>query len=207
MNFAVGVVRNRTAKCARKQARRRRIALVRCLFRRTISTDSVDAHQGIQMKDMSADRARTIDAGCKILGTLGVLIGGFIGLFNYLSTREHESYVRELEARKPAFEERLNLCVNLTTAAGKAATSDNPKELKQAKKDFAAIVWGPLDLVGNGDISESAKQFNLCVESSSPCKESVTELSRDIALACRKSLGPNWGFGEPNPPQLTISTQ
>jgi hypothetical protein len=125
-----------------------------------------------------------------------------VGLVSYLDARNNELNVRLLEASKPALEERLNLCVNLTTAAAKVATSENPDEVKQAKRDFGPIFWGPLGLAESGDISTSATEFNNCVEATSPCKGSLTALSHNIALACRMSLGPNWGFPEPSAPTI-----
>jgi hypothetical protein len=154
------------------------------------------------MKYLDESQARTIDARCKIFGTIAVVVGGMVGLVSYLDTRNNELNVRLLEASRPALEERLNLCVNLSTAAAKVATSDNSDEIKQAKKDFGAIFWGPLGLVESGDISASATEFNKCVEAVSPCKTSLPILSHNIALACRTSLGPNWGFPEPGAPTI-----
>jgi len=146
------------------------------------------------MKMIGEGAARTIDASCKVVGTLGIVIGGLLGLSNYLSSREHELYVRQAEAAKPALEERLKLCVDLTSASGKVATATDPKERAIAQTEFEQIYWGPFGLVESGDASEAAEHMETCVEDSSKCEPNAQLLSRRLALMCRTSVGPEWGY-------------
>lgn len=148
------------------------------------------------MKDFTAQRARTIDAWCKIGATVGIVIGGLLGLSNYLSSRDHELYLRQAEASKPALQERLQLCVDLTTASGKTAVASDPKEQALAKKEFEQIYWGPFGLVEDGKVEQAAEDFDTCLQNTSKCNTNIQLLSRRLSLMCRASLGPNWGFPE-----------
>lgn len=147
---------------------------------------------------MNEHTARTIDACCKIVATAAVVVGGIVGLSNYLSSRNHELYIRQAEAAKPALEERLKLCVDLTSASGTIATSTDPKEKAAATMEFERIYWGPFGLIESGNLSDTAAQMETCLEDSSRCPTnmSLQQLSRRLALMCRSSLGPNWGFPE-----------
>ncbi len=159
------------------------------------------------MAHFPEDTARKVDAYCKIAGTAALILGGLFGLVKYLQARNDEIEVRQEETQKAALDERLRICVDLTTATSKVATADNPEELKQAKKEFHAISLGPLGLVENGMVDNAATKFSVCADNPKSCVAPIQELSREVALACRASLGPNWGFREPNPPVLSIKSQ
>jgi len=152
------------------------------------------------MKDRTEDRARTIDTACKVVATVAVVVGGFIGLVNYLSTRENEIFVRELEASKPALETRLNMCINISSAAATIATSENPQAVKDAKDRFEGIFWGPLGLIEDQRIIRGATAFDECLKDSSKCQSPLRNLSHNISLSCGASLGKDWGFIVPSPP-------
>jgi hypothetical protein len=154
------------------------------------------------MQTHTEHRARTIDACCKMVATAGIIVGGLFGLINYLSSRDHELYIRQAEASKPAVQARLQLCMDLTTASGKAATTTNPEEQALAKKEFEQIYWGPFGLVKNSQVEQAAENFDICLRDSSKCDPSVEVLSQRLSLMCRGSLGPNWGFPlAPNAPK------
>jgi hypothetical protein len=160
------------------------------------------------VKEYTEGRARTIDASCKIIGTAALVIGGLVGLVNYIITWRQELAVRRAEVSKPVLEERLQICVDLTAAAGQIAAATTADERALGKKQFEEIYWGRFSLVEGGGVELAAANLDRCLQDSTKCDQSLQVLSRQLGRMCRMSLGPNWGFpGLGAPTNLTARTQ
>jgi hypothetical protein len=66
---------------------------------------------------MGEDRARAIDATCKILLLAGGAIGAWWTAHTYFNGRADQAKTEAVEARKPFESERLNFYIRATTAA------------------------------------------------------------------------------------------
>lgn len=157
------------------------------------------------MKTLNESQARTIDACCKILTAVALVVGGFFALVQYFGARRSETQARELELKKPFLEKRLEFCIRATTDAATIATDKDGERVADAKRDFLNLSWGPLVIVGDQEINVSMGAFRDCLDAQQ-CPKPLNELSLDLAEDCAESLQTEWGV--PGRPRLlTVTAQ
>jgi hypothetical protein len=143
------------------------------------------------MFTMSEERARFIDAGCKLLAVVGVIIGGGWTLYTYLHARADEARTASLEARKPFQAQRLDLYIRATAAAATLATTTDPTERAKAEKDFWNLYWGPLSIVEDQQVEASMVRLGRCIRLKE-CEKPMQLLALDLDHDCRASLAEGW---------------
>jgi hypothetical protein len=154
--------------------------------------------------NLSDNLVRIVDVSSKLATALAVIIGAIVGVGKYVSTRSTELRINKLEAQKPVLQERLNVCLDVSSAAAMIATSDDDNEVAEAKRSFWKLYWGPLGITGDLRVYGAATRFAACLNDQSKCSPSIKELSWGLALNCRTSLGADWGMLVPPPTNLKV---
>lgn len=144
------------------------------------------------MFTMSEERARFIDASCKILAVLGVVIGGGWTVLAYLNARAHEAETAAIEARKPFEAQRLEVYLRATTVAGTLAKSKDQKERTQAEKEFWTLYWGPLAIVKDSKVAEDMVRIGNCLNDKNNCDRGLEMLALNLDHDCQASIANAW---------------
>ena len=142
----------------------------------------------MKLGPISEDWARTIDSVAKLITALAIVFGGWWTLYQYFKGREDQQVTQRIEATKPLLQKRLDLYVDLSTAASTIVVSKNEKEAEAAKQRFWILYHGPVKLVADYPVSESMKQFGVCLQDKSKCQSSLTDLAEQLAINCSAAL-------------------
>lgn len=141
---------------------------------------------------MGEDGARAVDALCKIIATIGLVIGGGWSLVTYLLGRKDQAKTAAIEAKKPFNEKRLERYIEAVSAAATIATSTDEKETDEAKKHFWCLYWGELALFEDTDVERAMVQLGKALERENESMHELKGLALALAHACRDSLGRSW---------------
>src|SRR5207302_4100885 len=78
------------------------------------------------------NRARNIDAYCKIIGTVAIVVAGAWSLVTYFNAKQKEIQNAAMEAKKPFFTKRLEVYSDLLKVAYRI---DDTSEAIQSSRD------------------------------------------------------------------------
>lgn len=79
------------------------------------------------MFTITESQGRTIDAWCKMIATVALVLGGGWSVFSYVTSRSDLLRNTSIEARKPIFEKQLDGCIEAVAAINKAVKVTPPK--------------------------------------------------------------------------------
>jgi hypothetical protein len=139
---------------------------------------------------MGEDCARLVDAICKGLATLTLVVGGFWTLYTYLVSRSDRTTALTIEAKKPFYEKRLQFYLEAVDAVATIATSSVVAEVELSKARFWKLYWGALALVEDREVESLMVEFGTCLRD-----RNVSEFRRlalALSHACRDSLAESW---------------
>jgi hypothetical protein len=160
---------------------------------------------GKLMLKLTEDEARGLDAIYKGVGVLAIVLGGAWTLTEHFLHRAEERETASIEARKPFLEKRLQVYSDLVLAASTISGSDDRNEVEKAKKQFRALNSGILFVFEDGEVARTVRNFATCMDDSGKCGMPINVIVQNLALACRKSIGEEWGV-RPNPPANVFAT-
>jgi hypothetical protein len=121
------------------------------------------------------------------------LIQYFNARDNEAKTREAEAKARLIEMKKPFLERRLDFCLRATEDSAIIATSQDAKKVAKSKEDFLTLSSGPLVIVEDDNITQSANSLRNCIDEHHICKAPLKDLSSELAKDCSESLQTEWG--------------
>jgi len=144
---------------------------------------------------MTEDQSRTVDALCKIVATIALLVGGAWTVYTYFNARAAEAATTAIEARKPFLDRRLQTYLDVIQTVSLMATkSTGTDERRTATERFWALYHGPMVLVQNEKVQAEMETIAKCVRSHECDKESkLWTLMPPFITACRDSIAKGWG--------------
>lgn len=137
----------------------------------------------------------------KLLAAVIALAGLLFGIFEFVK-------VREVEARLPYLQKKLEWCEAAVRQSSKIAMSETPSETDI--RQFREMYWGVMGLIEKETITDAMIAFDNALKDSLPSVdgskgdptkgESIQKRSLDLAHACRHELSvewsPSWGRGQ-----------
>ena len=161
---------------------------------------------------MTESQARLVDSLCKIVATIGLIVGGVWTLATYFEARAVEARTAGIEARKPFLAKRLDAYSEAVQLASKIAMGSADvnipgsteeknaygKEIDKDKLRFKELEIGWMALVEDKDVQAAMKDFSSCLSLSNHCIALYNRATK-LAQACRDSVGQEW--------QVSISDQ
>lgn len=151
------------------------------------------------------NRARSIDAICKIVTALAIAGAAIWAVTSYRISRADQIQTEGIQARQPFFEKRLELYIEVTTAASTIASSTDPAEVLKAKAEFWRLYWGPLRVVDELPVESSATFFGDCLNDASKCTPNIKQMSFDLAHKCSDSMISSWNTEKPAAPTVVTA--
>jgi hypothetical protein len=135
---------------------------------------------------------------------IGLVAGGIYSVVQYFNTKETDQRNfglqlanASLEAKKPFFSKRLELCEEASSAAATRATTDDKVERKKAEASFWRLYWGPLGIVENESVAGAMVEFGECLQSG--CQgNSLQRLALKLAHSCRQEMSESWDMKLPS---------
>ena len=154
---------------------------------------------------MTESRARLVDAACKIVATLGLVVGGGWTLYTYFNARAGEAKTASIEARKPFLAKRLEIYSESVQLASRIAMGSADVNIpgtqeekaaygKQIDKDilrFKELEIGSMSLVEDNAVHDAMADFGSCLSATNHCI-ALYSRAKKLAHACRDSVGREW---------------
>jgi hypothetical protein len=152
------------------------------------------------MAHINEGQARTIDAICKIVTAIAVVVvGGFTG-YSYVTNRTAQTKSAAIEAKKPFLQKQLDFYVDASSTMAVLVTSKDQSELAKAKEHFWTLYWGPLRVVADYEVGQSIDRIATCLDKRPECNTTLENLVTQLNHNCLASLEANWGAAFPQPP-------
>jgi len=127
-------------------------------------------------------------------------IAAFVGLGGLIFGIVQFFQVQAIEAAQPFLTKKLEWCEEAVEKTSKIATTEPPDPTDLQR--FAQMYWGVMGLIENRDIIEAMKAFDEGLTNQVPAYAgpklegsevlTLTELSLDLAEACRAELSAEW---------------
>jgi hypothetical protein len=143
---------------------------------------------------MTEDQSRMVDALCKIVATIGLLLGGAWTLYTYFNARAAEAKTAIIEAKKPFLDRRLQTYLDVIQTVSIMATKDKETdERRTATAKFWALYHGPTVLVQTKEVQAAMDAIAQCVRSQKCDREAeLWLLMPPLIRACRDSIARSW---------------
>lgn len=141
---------------------------------------------------MDEATARTWDAGIKLVGVLGFVIGGVFSYFTYFDGVERQERTALIEAQKPFLTERQALYAQASRAVAELATSSDPTVLGAAEATFWSLYWGPLATVESAAVEGLMVEMGRCLQDSGCLVDDRKRISLRLAQTIRAESSDAW---------------
>jgi len=164
---------------------------------------------------MTESGARLVDALCKIVATIGLLVGGGWSLYTYFNARAAEARTATIEAKKPFLAKRLEAYSNAVDLSARTARGMSDLRIEedvlahrtggdhglrsQIKRDehqfevdsrrFSELIFGSMALVQDKSVEQAALALDDCFRNG--CR-SPLRLAEEFTHTCRDSVGSEW---------------
>ena len=143
---------------------------------------------------MDEGQARFWDSFCKVVGMIGIILGGGWTVVTYLQNAKIAAEAAAREAQKPFLDKRLELYIQAVSSVATIGTSSNPKDIAEAKINFWNLNWGPLALVEDEEVQNKMDAVAQCLRKKPQCEaKEIRELAENLAHSCKKSISSEWG--------------
>jgi hypothetical protein len=136
---------------------------------------------------------------------LGLIAGGIYTLVEYRSSRNEQRLnvnlqlqIAQQQASQAFWSKQLELCTELSDAAGTLAVSKIESEKTKAANTFYTMFWGSMGLVEGQDLSQSVTDFKNCLEGKCSGGQPLEKLASQIATNCRKEMEAGWKISLPH---------
>jgi hypothetical protein len=140
----------------------------------------------MRLEPISEPWTRTITCIGGVVATFALILGGGFSLYQYFQNRAYQLQTQRFEAVRPFFEERLKMYLEITNLTGTIATSKNDADVGKAKERFLEILYGPANLVVDGDVSVAMSHFRQCMDDSKCTNLPI--LSSNLSNLCSNSV-------------------
>lgn len=136
---------------------------------------------------MSDAAYRRWDLALKTASAAGFLAAALISYSQYLDTARRE-------LRRPFLEQRLAVCVDVTTRAAAIVTEPQPAAERAAREALERLYWGPLAIFDNKAVADAIESFRNAMQGG---KTPDRRLAERIAHACRDLMQASWYGTDP----------
>jgi hypothetical protein len=136
---------------------------------------------------MSDTSQRSWDLWLKTASAAGFLIAALISYNQYLDTARRE-------LRRPFLEQRLAICVDVSTQAATIVTESQPAADRAAREALEKLYWGPLAIFDNKAVADAVEMFRSAMQDG---KKPDHKLAERIAHACRDLMQASWYGRDP----------
>ena len=151
------------------------------------------------MGSMDEGQARFWDIILKTTAGVAAVVAWVWSIYQYRevqraqqTTLETQVQAQKLQAQQPFLSKQLEVYLQLSEAAARAAEATTKKDRQKALHDFDVVANGPLKLVSADDVNNSAWLFYDCFQNSHCPNGDAVHYARDVARACRTSTGQFW---------------
>jgi hypothetical protein len=162
------------------------------------------------MDDATSNFWTTIFGG---ITALGLIAGGVYTLIQYQSSRKEQRTNVQLQlktaqqqAQEAFWSKQLDLCSEVSDAAGTLAISKDGSERKKASNTFYTLVGGSLGLVEGQDLSQSVTDFKNCLEGKCSNSQPLEQLASQIVTSCRNEMEAGWNISLPHRKPVAAAT-
>jgi hypothetical protein len=149
-------------------------------------------------------RPSTFDEALKLIGALCALLSFVWGVWVWRdqsigrlrqteAENERLAESRRVEATKPFLERQLKLYTEAAQVAALIATSSDASIVAISTDRFWQLYWGELALVDNREVEGAMYNYGEAL-GQRVGKDTLQQLSLDLAKACRRSLDRSWGI-------------
>lgn len=135
---------------------------------------------------MTDAQARTVDVVCKIIATIGFVLGGLWTYGTYLQSSRSQ-------AKAPFLERRLETYIETLKAVSDMATAPNEQVKTTARAKFWELYHGPMPLVETVEVNTPMDAIADCLRSHECDKEApLRALAPPLIKACKESIEKEW---------------
>jgi hypothetical protein len=154
---------------------------------------------------MNEDSYRAWDTWLKVIGMVGIAIGGSFTYWQYFDGVERQERTALIEAQKPFLAQRQELYGEATKAVAMLSTSTDPKQIAEAEAAFWSLYWGPLATVESRRVETIMVEIGQCLQNPDCQQKERQRHSLDLAHAIREESAEAWdvllpklGQGQPS---------
>ena len=141
---------------------------------------------------MTEDSYRAWDTWLKVVGIVGIAIGGIFTYWQYFDGVQRQERTALIEAKKPFFEHRQELYAEAVKAVAVLTTSTDTKALADAEASFWNLYWGPLATVETERVAKIMVEFGACLRERSCEPRQRQQLSLTLAETIREESAEAW---------------
>jgi hypothetical protein len=141
---------------------------------------------------MTEDSYRAWDTWLKVVGIVGIAIGGIFTYWQYFDGVERQERTALIEAQKPFLAERQELYGEAAKAVAMLSTSSDAKTLAEAEATFWRLYWGPLATVESRQVEAIMVKIGECLQTPQCSQSQRQRYSLDLAHAIREESAQAW---------------
>lgn len=141
---------------------------------------------------MTEESYRAWDTWLKVVGIVGIAIGGIFTYWQYFDGVERQERTALIEAQKPFLAQRQELYGEAAKAVSLLGTSSDAKTLAEAEATFWSLYWGGLATVESKKVEAIMVQIGNCLQDSQCPQMQRRRLSLDLAHAIREESADAW---------------
>ena len=154
---------------------------------------------------MTEDTYRAWDTWLKVVGIVGIAVGGVFTYWQYFDGVERQERTALIEAQKPFLAQRQELYGEAAKAVSVLSTSNDEKTRTEAEATFWSLYRGGLATVESPRVEEIMVQIGNCIQDPKCSKR--RKLSLDLAHAIREESAEAWDVLLPKLGQDTPSQE
>lgn len=155
------------------------------------------------MFHMNEEQANFWDSFCKIVGVVGLLLGGFWTVGTYFDNkatadkladhnRQDAARTASREARKPFLDKKLELYTQAARVIATIGTGDS-KTRQEAVKEFWILHWGELAIVEDPAVQTSMEAVAICLRQRPQCTgKQIRSLGAALTHNSKESISRDW---------------
>jgi hypothetical protein len=155
---------------------------------------------------VTESQARGVDALCKSVATIGLIVGGSWTLYTYFNARAAEARTAAIEAKKPFLAKRLELYAESVDLASRLAMGygevNEPhgtqaekekfrKDMEGYERRFSELDLGMMRLVEDKEVAEKMEKFRGCIARPGSCT-AMYGPAKQLADKCKNSIRQEW---------------
>jgi hypothetical protein len=155
------------------------------------------------MFHITEEQANFWDSFCKVIGLIGLLLGGVWTVGTYLDNKatadtlaDHNrleaARTASREARKPFLDKKLELYTQAAKIVATIGTADTNTR-QEAVKEFWVLHWGDLAIVEDSDVQASMEDVAKCLRQRPQCNAAqIRTLGKALTRDLKKSISRDW---------------
>ena len=141
---------------------------------------------------MTEDSYRAWDTWLKVVGIVGIAIGGIFTYWQYFDGVERQEKTALMEAQKPFLGQRQELYGEAAKAVGVLSTATDAKTRAEAEASFWSLYWGPMGSVESPRVEAIMVKIGRCLQDPQCPQAERQRSSLDLAHAIREESAEAW---------------